>query len=401
MRIFLGLILAYTMSMFYRSFLTVIAVPLQRDLGLGPAEFGFLGSIWFIVFAAMQFAVGFALDRYGPRRTTFVLMLLGCVGGVLFATATSYATALVGMGLIGVGCSPVFMSALYLFARTSTAGQFGMLTSIFITIGSVGNLMGTAPLALAVTEFGWRNAMLGIAALFALGTLVAGTVLRDPPRATGGAEGDDGIWQGLKAILAIRPLWLIAPITLFSYAILVTSRGLWIVPFLSNVHGLDAVASGHGALAMAVAMMAGAVLYGVLERRLGQQKALVLAGTSIMMVAYAVLALAGHVSALAAITLFALIGCGGFTYAIIMAHARYFFPAHLIGRGMTAMNFLFIAGAALVQAGSGRFIAAQTAQGVSAAQTYANLHLIFASILIGAIAVYAFAPARPLDTKTG
>ncbi len=395
MRIFLALILGYLMSMFYRSFLTVIAVPLQRDLGIGPAEFGFLGSVWFIVFAAMQFAVGYALDRYGPRWTTVLLMLLGCVGGVLFAIATSYGAALVGMALIGIGCSPIFMAALYMFARTATPVQFGMLTSLFITIGSVGNLLGAAPLALGVAAIGWRSAMLVVAGLFALGTVMAALFLRDPPRATGGVAGDDGIWQGLKAIMAIRPLWFIAPITLFSYGILATSRGLWVAPYLTGVHGYDAVASGNGAFVMALAMTAGAILYGVLERRTGRQKELALGGVSIMALAYVALAALGDWSGTVAIMLFSAIGLFGFTYAIIMAHARFFFPAHLIGRGMTAMNFLFIAGAALVQAGSGRFIAAQTTQGVGAAQTYANLHLVFAAILAFSIAVYVFAPRRP------
>jgi hypothetical protein len=44
--------------------------------------------------------------------------------------------------------------------------------------------------------------------------------------------------------------------------------------------------------------------------------------------------------------LFAAIGAVGFTYAVLMAHARIFLPAHLLGRGMTAVNFLFISGAA-------------------------------------------------------
>ena len=47
--------------------------------------------------------------------------------------------------------------------------------------------------------------------------------------------------------------------------------------------------------------------------------------------------------------------------AILMAHARQFFPEHLIGRGMTFVNFLFIAGAGAVQSASGWFIAQQRA----------------------------------------
>ena len=36
------------------------------------------------------------------------------------------------------------------------------------------------------------------------------------------------------------------------------------------------------------------------------------------------------------------------TYGILMTHARAFFPEHLLGRGITFMNFIFIAGAGLI-----------------------------------------------------
>ena len=62
---------------------------------------------------------------------------------------------------------------------------------------------------------------------------------------------------------------------------------------------------------------------------------------------------------------------------------------------MTTMNFLFIAGAAALQAGSGWLIAAERAMGMTPAATFGALHWLFAALLAGAAAIYAFAPARP------
>ena len=58
MTIFFALLPAYILSIFYRSFLSVIAGPVMADLKIGPAEFGTLGAAWFITFAAAQFPVG-------------------------------------------------------------------------------------------------------------------------------------------------------------------------------------------------------------------------------------------------------------------------------------------------------------------------------------------------------
>lgn len=393
MIVFLALLPAYILSIFYRSFLSVIANPVMTDLGIGPREFGILGAAWFVTFALAQFPVGWALDRLGPRRTVSALMALGSAGAFLFATAGNALTGTLAMALIGLGCAPIFMSSLFLFARNEAPARFGLLTSIFIGLGSLGNLAGAAPLAIAAAQFGWRGAMMVMACCFLLATLLAAALVRDPPRSEVPGAKHEGLLQGLRSILAIRPLWLLAPITLTGYAIVATVRGLWIAPFMTDVHGFDAITSGHVATVMAVAMVIGAFAYGWLEKAVGRGKPLVLWGTVITGLAFVLLALAGQQAALAT-ALFALIGATGFTYAILMAHARQFFPDHLIGRGMTTVNFLFIAGAAAIQSGSGWFIAAQRQAGLDAASTFANLHWAFAVLLLVPAAIYALTPEK-------
>lgn len=394
MIVFAALLPAYILSIFYRSFLSVIADPVMADLGIGPREFGVLGAAWFITFALAQFPVGWALDRLGPRRTVTVLMTLGSAGAFLFAHAASAVTGTVAMALLGLGCAPVFMSSLFLFARNEAPARFGLLTSVFIGLGSLGNLAGAAPLAVAAAHFGWRGAMLAMAVCFLLATVLAAVLVRDPPRSEAVAGHQEGLWQGLSSIARIRPLWLLAPITLTGYAIVATERGLWIAPFMSAVHGFDPIGSGHVATVMAVAMVVGAFAYGGLEQWLRRSKPLVLWGTVLTGIAFAALAIRGGSDYAHAVALFALIGAAGFTYAILMAHAKLFFPAHLIGRGMTFVNFLFIAGAAAIQYGSGWLIAAQGEAGLDEATTFANLHWVFAALLLLSAAVYAFTPER-------
>lgn len=396
MIVFVALLPAYILSIFYRSFLSVIAGPVMADLGIGPAEFGILGAAWFIAFAAAQFPVGWALDRLGPRRTVGVTMAAGAAGALLFALAGNPLVAMLAMGLVGLGCSPIFMATLYLFARTEAPSRFALLTSVFIGLGSLGNLAGAAPLALAAQAYGWRPTMLAIAGLFLLATALAAALVRDPPPVTDASGRHEGLLQGLKSIVAIGPLWLLAPITLTGYAILATARGLWIAPFMTQVHGLDAVAAGHAALAMAITMTGGAFIYGALEKRSGRSKPLVAWGTAATGLGFALLALLGERATAGSVALFSIIGATGFTYAILMAHARQFFPGHLVGRGMTFVNFLFIAGAAAVQSGSGWFIAAQNAGGRDAVAAFANLHWAFAALLLVSTAIYLFTPERPL-----
>ena len=395
MRIFAALFLGYVLSIFYRSFLSVIAEKVMADLAIGPAELGLVSAAWFIAFALMQFPVGWSLDRLGPRLTVSGLMTVGASGAVLFAFAANASMATIAMALIGVGCSPIFMSALYLFARSEAPERFAFVASLFIGLGSIGNLLGAAPLARAADAFGWRATMLGLAASFVAALAAAAIMLRDPPRLDRPAHDRSGAWSGLREVLAIPALWLIAPITFFSYAIIVTVRGLWVAPYLGEVAGMAPAAQGDAAFLMAVTMTAGALLFGWIEPRAGGPKPLVLASSLLLAALFAVLALFGHRSATLAVALFSAIGLVGFSYAILMAHARLFFPPHLIGRGMTLMNFFFIAGASAVQAGSGWIIEAGRRAGLDAAGAFARLHWSFAAALALSCLVYALAPARP------
>ncbi|MGL5733516.1 MAG: MFS transporter, partial [Beijerinckiaceae bacterium] len=260
MRAFWALLLPYILSIFYRSFLSVIAEPVMRDLTIGPRELGIVSAAWFWTFAVMQFPVGWALDRIGPRRTVTALMSIGLIGCIGFALARDWRMMAVAMALIGVGCSAVFMSALYVFARENAPEKFGAMASLFIGFGSVGNLAGAAPLARLADALGWRDAMLVLAALFAAGLVSAALFVRDPPRlsAPTSARGS-GVIAGLRDILAIRELRLLIPITLVSYAMLATTRGLWVAPFLGDVSGLSRAAQGNATLLMAVTMTVGVI----------------------------------------------------------------------------------------------------------------------------------------------
>jgi MFS family permease len=397
--IFSALILAYGLSIFYRSFLSVIAEPFMADLGIGPAELGAISSAWFITFAVMQFPVGWALDRLGPRRTVSACMAAGALGAVALPFAQGPAMAMAAMALLGVGFSPVLMAALFLAARGGKAQDFAKIASLFIGLGSLGNLLGAAPMGLAADAVGWRAVMGGVAGVYLLALVLAAGLLRDPPPVAlaGAGERADGVWAGLSQIVRLRPLWLLAPIIFLTYAIVVTTRGLWVAPFLGQVNGLDRAMQGHGALAMALAMTAGAFLLGWGERVLGGPKPVALWSTLAMALCFLALAGFGHLSGVGAILLFAAIGLVGINYAILMSHARLFFPAHLIGRGVTTMNFLFIAGTSVVQIGSGWLIAASKDSGLEPASAYAALHALFGVLLLAAVALYARAPARPIS----
>jgi predicted MFS family arabinose efflux permease len=250
--------------------------------------------------------------------------------------------------------------------------------------------MAASPLAWAAESIGWRGAMVGMAIATALSALSVLLLTRDPERIT--SHGSRGLFGGIGQILRIRALWPLLPITAVSYAVVLAERGLWAGPYFSSVYGLDPVARGHALLVMAAAMSAGAMAYGPLDRLLGTRKWIVFGGVAVTAICFALLALPGLPLA-AAIAMMGLIGGFGMTYGVLMAHGRSFVPDHLLGRGITLLNVLFIGGAGVLQPLSGALMTRM--QDHPPAEAYATLHLIFAALLVTGLAIYAFARDNP------
>lgn len=374
--------LAYMLSQFYRAFLAVLAPALKLDLGMSATDLSWASGIWFLSFSLMQFPVGVWLDSFGPRRTTAALLALGGAGGAaVFALADGAGMVILAMAMIGIGCSSVLMSSFFIFARQFDAVRFATLSSTLVGVASLGNVLGTEPLARAAEAFGWRTCLWGLAAITLAVAVGIATVVRDPPREEGATTGG-----GYLTLLRLPALWPIFALMLVSYAGAASVRGLWVGPYFADLHGYTGVALGRASFLMALGMCVGAILYGPLDRLLNSRKWVALPGNLVVVACFALLAVSLPHPMLA-MWVFGLIGLFGMSYGVIMAHGKAFFPPGLTGRGVTLLNFFSIGGAGLMQFLSGGVyrLAADPAQ---PAAGYQGLFTFYAVITLLACLYY-------------
>lgn len=392
MTAFLVLLLAYTISQFDRGFLAMVAPDLGPELGLGASDLALLSAGWFLAFAAGQVPTGLLLDRIGPRRTVAGFLVLAAFGAGLLGLAHGFAGAAAAMALIGLGCAPALMGGMYLFGRSYPPERFAMLSSLMIGLGTSGDLLGSTPLALASHAFGWRTILFGLSAITLAAAGLVLWLIEDPPQLTDPPR--TSVWRGFAEVARMRALWPVFPVVFVSYAVVIATRSLWVGSYLGSVHGLDALQRGNGTLAMSAAMAAGAIGYGPLERLVRDPKRTALAGCLFTGLALSGLGLFGGGSTALAVALLALTGAAGLSYGILMAHARRFFPAHLLGRGVAFMNIVFMGGAAAIQGLSALFVLETGGLGPDA--VYGRLFLAYGLALLAATVVYAFAPREPV-----
>ena len=160
---------AFALSHAFRTVVTLVAMSLRSELGLGNETIGLVGAAFHITFGVMQLPMGIALDLYGPRRVVAVVFP-AAVGGAILTVLSSDAQSLVaGQLLIGLGCSPVFLAALVILGRSYPPEQFSRLSGIVLGVGGAGMLITGTPLAWVVDAWSWRAAYL----VLALASLVA------------------------------------------------------------------------------------------------------------------------------------------------------------------------------------------------------------------------------------
>ena len=344
------LCVAYVLSQFFRSFLAVLSSVLANDIGAQPDDLAYALGLLFIVFAVMQIPVGWALDRFGPRIVSSVLLLIGGGGGAfLFASAQNPSHINLSMALLGVGCSPILMASYYIFARNYSPKIFATLAATFLGIGSSGTLIGASPLTYFVGILGWREAveLIGIFTIIISAFLLF--TVKNPVKKNANSVSAGGFWSILKS----RDILLIAPIAIICYAPVAGLRGIWLGPYFEQKFEASIDEIGTIGLIMSLGMILGTFFYGPLDRIFKTRKWIVLFGNSICLLSIAFLSFSSEVSFNFAIVSFTVIGFFGMSFPVVVAHGRSFVPIELSGRGVTLMNLFAIGGVGILQTVSG------------------------------------------------
>ena len=377
------LVLAYALSQFYRAFLAVLAPDLQVDIGAMPDDLAQASGIWFLTFAAMQIPVGSALDRIGPKITAVVLFAFGAAGGAfVFSLAQTPFHITVAMGLIGIGCSPVLMAGYYIFAKTYSAAVFATLAGAMLGLGSLGNLASAAPMASAVAAFGWRETMLGLAIVSAIIAVLLWVFIKNPPKEETAQTGS------VLDLLRMPQLWPLFALVFVNYAPAAGLRGLWAGPYLQDVYQADAALIGKATLVMGIAMITASFAFGPLERFFRTRKWVIVVGNASATVALLILYVMPEPGIVMSTVLLAIIGFGGSSFPLLVAHGKAFMPSHLTGRGVTLINLFGIGGVGVAQFATAPLHRFGQAASEDPTYAYSLIFLFFAAASICGLLAY-------------
>jgi sugar phosphate permease len=397
--IFATLALMYILVYFYRVSLAVVAGDISRELHLTPQQLGSLSGILFYVYAVAQIPLGPMIDRLGSRLVISGSGILTAAGGILFSQAESLSGAMAARILIGIGTASVLMATFTVFSHWFSKQEFGRVSGLMVAVGNLGNLLATAPLALAVAAVGWRNSFLAIGIVQIAVTVLVFGLVRDKPPVPAIAESSPetaktGMLAAWGEIFGSRDFWLLGIIAFAWYGTYLALQGLWGGPYLMEVLHLSRAATGRMLMFTSLGFIAGSTVTDTIARRVFRSyKRTLLAGQLLLLILMTGFLgwIDGLPQSLLMLIFFAIglaVSSGVMIYPIIRA----MFPLRIVGTALTSLNFFVLMGAATTQQAMGMIVGAgrQLPAGIDPTAYHAAFLLPVACLAI-AMALFLFA----------
>ena len=257
----------------------VLYLPLIQEFGASRAEVAAVQSVVLLLGGFGGPAIGYALDRLGPRRLFQGGALLAALGLLLASRAGSLPVLLLtygiltGLGLSALGSQPnMVVSALWYPGARGKA----------IAVADLGTGFGAfvfIPLAQAVVaRDGWRTTLTLWAVLLVAILIPTNAFQRLPTSTLGSKAATGGREAGLKRAVRTSAFWWLVAVRFFS-AMAFPLMNVHMLAFAVGV-GISPAAAATALGTVGLVSLAGRLLTGWLADRLGRAPTLTLTYTS-------------------------------------------------------------------------------------------------------------------------
>jgi MFS family permease len=268
----------------------VMTEALMHDLHIQGLGLGLLSSFYYYAYTPMQLPAGILMDRLGPRLLLTVMVAICAIGALVFSYSHHVMIAALGRLLMGGSSAFAFIGALVLITRWFPRRYFALLVGIAQFMGSLGAIVGEAPLAKAVATFGWRHAMFCLSVFGLALALMLWLVVRDWPNAKQApVRAQTSVWQNLGQVLGKKQTWVTAAYAFLVWAPITVFAALWGIPFLVKAYNISATEAGSAVAMIWLGVAFGCPLLGWWSDSQGYRKPVMLFCALVGMVALSVL----------------------------------------------------------------------------------------------------------------
>lgn len=250
--IFAILVSAYFFVYFHRMTVGIVGGDIVDEVG---GSIGILSSVYFWTYTAMQIPSGLLADHLGPRKATFIFLMIAALGSFITFMGTEFWMMVLGKMLIAAGMAVIYIPLMKIISVWFGKADFPQLTGIVIAVGNVGAIAASAPLRMMADAIGWREVFLVLGIVTLILAMLCILVIRDHPHKKGlpGIEEIENEEKGipiddvtdskmpmLKGLMVVasggRKFWTLAFAYFIVYGSIMVFQGTWAFKYFDGVY---------------------------------------------------------------------------------------------------------------------------------------------------------------------
>lgn len=162
--------------------LSPLVTPILRDLDMTYSEMGFIMGSWQLVYIPVSVFAGFAIDKWGIRKSLFIGALIMSLSEGLRYFATGFITLLPMVALFGIGGPLISIGAPKVVSSWFKGNDRATAVGIYTTapwIGGLFSVAATNSIIIPLTGESWRLTLLYYGLLTLVFAFVWGIFARD------------------------------------------------------------------------------------------------------------------------------------------------------------------------------------------------------------------------------
>jgi predicted MFS family arabinose efflux permease len=173
----------YVINFLDRQLLSILAKPIQDDLGVTDGQLGLIGGLYFALFyCVLAIPVGWIADRTNRVRLLSIACALWSVATVACGMSANYAQLAAARMAVGVGEAGGVPPSYAVISDYFPSGQRGTALGIYNFGPPIGMALGVAFGASIAAAYSWRSAFVVLGAVGIVTALVVWLFVREPVR---------------------------------------------------------------------------------------------------------------------------------------------------------------------------------------------------------------------------
>jgi len=252
-------VLCYFNQYFLRISVNGLAPDLVRNYHINALSLSIVAASFYYAYMLMQVPGGILVDRYGPRLILTFSTLLCALGCAIFTVFDTVYFLSLGRFVMGAGAAFALIGTLNLARVWFSQSQFTMISGFTLMVGTIGALLGGAPLIELCRAFPMHIITGAATVITTLLSILVWFTVRDSPVSVQKSIIQSPFFSTLVESMRSKTVWLAALLAGFLFAPITVFAGLWCIPFLTVIYG-DTILVKHSSAIIFIGLAVGAIL---------------------------------------------------------------------------------------------------------------------------------------------